>query len=187
MKARIFNNEWAGNYPEQWLEDNSSKIIGGQLVSGWTLVDLLPSSVELGYYKLKWNGVGYYEGASVYEITQIRLAEAILTETEKYKQRMIDGQNKYAEISAKFRLLKLSGIITEESQRDIENLFKPVRDEVLAGQWVDAKIQLELLEQISIDMGKHDLYLEIWNIVNDYILQSYTTYEIENIERNARK
>lgn len=124
-----------------------------------------------------------YDELSPEEIFQ----ENLLKETEKYKQRMSDGQAKYAEISAKFRLMKLTGVITEESQRDIENLFKPVRNEVLAGQWVDAKIQLELLEQISIDMGKHNLYLEIWNIINTYILQSYTTYEIQLIQRNAGK
>lgn len=110
----------------------------------------------------------------------------IFEETQKYKQRILDGQETYAQISAKFRVLKLYGVISEESQRDIENLFKPVRNEVLAGQWVDARIQLESLHSIAISMGKEDLYNEIYNIINNYIQSSYTTYEIQMIQRNAR-
>lgn len=114
------------------------------------------------------------------EIDAKRQKKALELETEKYKQRMSDGQAKYAEISAKFRLLKFSGIINEDSQREIESLLKPVRNEVLAGQWIDALIQLELLEQTTISIGKHDLYIEIWNIINEYIQYSYTSYEIAN-------
>lgn len=73
------------------------------------------------------------------EIAEQTQAEQLRKETEMYKKRTLDGINAYAEISAEFRLAKLSGILTEEQHVEIESILIPVRNEVLAGQWISAR------------------------------------------------
>ena len=99
---------------------------------------------------------------------QIQLAKS--NETEAYKKRAQDGINAYAEISAEFRLAKLSGIISEETQRHVERALTPVRNEVLAGQWISAKNELELLGSDSIGV---DLYNRLHNQITNYINENY--------------
>ena len=99
---------------------------------------------------------------------QIQLAKS--NETEAYKKRAQDGINAYAEISAEFRLAKLSGIISEETQRHVERALTPVRNEILAGQWISAKNELELLGSDSIGV---DLYNRLHNQITNYINENY--------------
>jgi len=103
--------------------------------------------------------------------TQAELQEeALLAETENYKKRTQDGADAYAKISAEFRLAKLSGVITEETQKYIESVLIPVRNEVLAGQWISAKQVLEAIGSSTIGVSLYDrLYLQI----TDYITLNY--------------
>jgi len=96
--------------------------------------------------------------------------ELIDSETEKYKQRTQDGANAYAKISAEFRLAKLSGGISEEAHAVIESTLIPVRNEVLAGQWISG---LRELESIGSGIIGIDLYTRLLNQFNDYIAANY--------------
>lgn len=93
-----------------------------------------------------------------------------LTEIQKYKKRAEDGLHSYLQLSAEFRLAKINGLISEESHAEIEKALIPVRNEVLAGQWISAKKELELLGNVVLGNDLYDgLYLQISN----YIEQNY--------------
>jgi len=96
--------------------------------------------------------------------------EYLDSETEKYRQRTKDGANAYAKISAEFRLAKLSGGISEEAHAVIESTLIPVRNEVLAGQWISG---LRELESIGSGIIGIDLYTRLLNQFNDYIAANY--------------
>jgi len=96
--------------------------------------------------------------------------ESLNSETEKYIQRTQDGANAYAKISAEFRLAKLSGVISEEAHAVIESTLIPVRNEVLAGQWISGQRELEVVGSGIIGI---DLYNRILNQFNDYIAANY--------------
>lgn len=98
------------------------------------------------------------------------LEEALINETHKYIQRQQDGVNAYAKISAEFRLAKLNGQITEAEHSVIESLLRPVRDEVLAGQWITA---LEILEQLGDAAIGLDLYTKLHTQISNYIAENY--------------
>ena len=70
MKARIYNNQWAGNHTSTWLDLNQNKVIANQLVSEWQLTDILPTEEEQKFIKLMFNGENYYEGATPEEIQE---------------------------------------------------------------------------------------------------------------------
>jgi len=98
------------------------------------------------------------------------IEEMLEKETQKYLQRSQDGQNAYAKLSAEFRLAKVAGIITEQEYHAIEKLLIPTRNEVLAGQWISAKNELESLgaEQIS-----QSLYDRLHLLISNYINENY--------------
>lgn len=108
--------------------------------------------------------------ASQEEISQTQLANQKENEKQAYIKRAQDGQEAYAAISAEFRLAKLSGVITEEAHAFIEKLLIPVRNEVLAGQWMSAKKELELLG--SQQVGE-DLYNRLNLQISNYISENY--------------
>ncbi len=109
------------------------------------------------------------EGFGFEEIQIIQKQQALQNETQRYIQRTQDGINAYAEISAEFRLAKLSGILTEEQHGIIENILIPVRNEVLAGQWISAKLKLE---EIGNSIGT-DLYNRLHTQISIYITNNY--------------
>lgn len=58
-KARIINGEnWGGNHSQNWLDNNQDKVIAGQLVSEWTLIDVLPNPL---FKKPEWTGSEWIE------------------------------------------------------------------------------------------------------------------------------
>lgn len=114
------------------------------------------------------NTVETFEGTTE-EITQHNLSKLSQKETELYLKRMQDGQIMYAEISAEFRLAKLSGTITEEQHGAIEDALIPVRNEVLAGQWISA---LQKLEEIGVAVGS-ELYQRLHTQITNYINENY--------------
>lgn len=62
MKARIKpDNNFGGVYTDEWLEANAQLIVNGQLVSDWTLTEILPAQ---NLVKPLWNGQSWIEGYS---------------------------------------------------------------------------------------------------------------------------
>lgn len=115
------------------------------------------------------NEIVLFEGTPE-EIAEQQANELKAKETEMYKKRTQDGINAYAEISAEFRLAKLSGTITEEAHAHIERMLIPVRNEVLAGQWISGLKELELIGSEAVGQQLYDrLHLQISN----YIAENY--------------
>lgn len=167
MKARILsNNLHGGNYTNDFFIKNWEKSINGQLVSEWQITKVLPNE---NLYKPFWNGTEWIEGATLEEVAEHQQQSALANETEMYKKRTQDGINAYAEISAEFRLAKLSGVISEEQHVAIEETLIPVRNEVLAGQWISAK---QKLETIGVAIGS-DLYNRLHTQISNYIAENY--------------
>lgn len=111
----------------------------------------------------------FFESETIEEIQRKAILEAKKAETELYKKRQIDGINAYAEISAEFRLAKLSGILSEEQHGAIESVLIPVRNEVLAGQWISAR---NILESIGTSIGS-ELYDRLHSQITNYINENY--------------
>ena len=91
-------------------------------------------------------------------------------EFQKYLQRKTDGENAYLQISAEFRMAKISGDISEEAHLYIENLLKPIRDEIMFGQWMEG---LRLLELIGIEQIGEELYNRLHLQINNYVTENY--------------
>lgn len=145
-------DSYSDNYP-QFKED-------------WILIEV---PISESFIKTKWDGSKWIEGATTEEITENQQKQVLANETEKYKKRTQDGINSYAEISAEFRLAKLSGVLTEEQHGAIEAVLIPVRNEVLAGQWISAK---QKLEEIGVVIGA-DLYNRLHTQITNYIAENY--------------
>jgi hypothetical protein len=114
------------------------------------------------------------EGGAV-EPSNITTPEEELTfniekETQTYLKRIADGANAISKFSAELRVAKLAGTINEESHKVIDKALKPVRDEVLAGQWISAKDELILL---GTDIIGQQLYGRIYNELQTYIDNNY--------------
>lgn len=85
----------------------------------------IEASLQTMYIPLLVDGL-VIESAS----EQFLANEILREETERYRKRQCDGVTAYAEISAEFRLAKLSGLLTEEQHGAIESVLIPVRNEV---------------------------------------------------------
>ena len=153
--TRIINEIPTNTYSQDFIDNND--------VDDWVF-----ASEYIGNFHLpKWNGTEYYESATTEEIDANLMNNALQLETELYKKRQIDGGDAYAEISAEFRLAKLSGQITEAQHGAVETALIPVRNEVLAGQWISA---LTMLENTGVSVGVElydRLHLQITNYINE--------------------
>jgi len=98
------------------------------------------------------------------------IQQSLHNETQKYIQRTNDGINAYAKISAEFRLAKLSGTIDDATHTYLENLLIPVRNEVLAGQWISAKQKLIV---IGVAQVGEVLYNRLFDQLSEYIEINY--------------
>jgi len=105
------------------------------------------------------------------EAINLQMAYApIQAEFDMYQKRKADGVDAYLLQSAKLRLAKLSGQITEEGHSAIEELLRPVRDEVVNGQWINAKAKLEAIGSESVGI---DFYTELHTELTTYINENY--------------
>lgn len=168
MKARIKpDNTFGGIRPDKFYLDNANAIVNGQRVSDWILTDILPDKT------LKepiWNGNTWIEGLTP-EIEQQRaMAQMLENEQRLYEKRIDDGRKYYAQVSAQFRLARLSGQLSNEQHAGIENIYRPVRDEILAGQWLTAK---ELATAIDINIVGADIYNQILGKILQYVNENY--------------
>jgi len=107
---------------------------------------------------------------SDYEFPSDIAERMVAEETQRYIQRTTDGVNAYAKISAEFRLAKLSGTIDDATHTYLENLLIPVRNEVLAGQWISAKQKLVV---IGVEQIGADLYNRLFEQLSEYIEINY--------------
>lgn len=172
MKARIYNFEWLGNHPQNWLDANQSKIIGGQLVSQWILTEILPTENELNYQKLMFDGVNYYEGATPEEINiknnQLRNEEI----KSKYELHKANGWKAYQDFRAKIVSDIYDGIITEEQAFAVEANLKIAYDRIAQnGDWKTARFELQQVNPFpEFVQYYYDLAL---NYINQYIIENY--------------
>lgn len=126
------------------------------------------SPIYQDYYNYLANGGTVYP--TDYEFPSDIAERLVSEETQKYIQRTTDGINAYAKISAEFRLAKLSGTIDDATHTYIENLLIPVRNEVLAGQWISAKQKLIAIGETAVGIS---LYTRLLNQLDEYIAYSY--------------
>lgn len=89
MKARILNTEFKGIYTDEFLQNNLSNIINGQLVSEWELTEILPTELELKYINLKFDGLVYFEGATIEEIEEAENAKKQAQNIEIYNELLL--------------------------------------------------------------------------------------------------
>lgn len=89
MKARILNTDFKGIYTDEFLQNNLSNIINGQLVSEWELTEILPTELELKYINLKFDGLVYFEGATIEEIVQAQNAKKQAQNIEIYNELLL--------------------------------------------------------------------------------------------------
>ncbi len=124
---------------------------------------------------VKWLALGNSPAESdgtADELQFLETEKAKNNEFNLYQKRQQDGVDAYLRLSAEFRLAKLNGIITEEEQKGIERILIPVRNEVLAGQWISA---LQILEEISFTNIGESLYNRLHLLLTNYIALNYTT------------
>jgi hypothetical protein len=108
---------------------------------------------------------GYHEDATI-NSDGLRIER----EYELYKQRKLDGENLFLRKAAKFRIAKLDGFIDDDTFQSIEDIFEPVRREVVEGQWKSGLKKLLLIDPASVGQS---LYNEIHTDLSNYIAQSY--------------
>jgi hypothetical protein len=170
MKARL-------NHENEWVMYSTLPVVWGKKqpynasAEGFKNVvyPLISNTQKLG--SLYFDQVNDVVTFPVIEMSAEELEENNLElETERYKKRASDGINSYAKMSAEFRLAKISGLMTNESHYALENILRPVRDEVLAGQWITAK---SLLLEIGSDAIGDDLFSKVLNLITDYITINY--------------
>ncbi|CAB4148783.1 hypothetical protein UFOVP532_29 [uncultured Caudovirales phage] len=89
MKARILNTEFKGIYTDEFIQDNLSNIINGQLVSEWEITEILPTELELKFLNLKFDGLVYFEGATIEEIQEAENAKKQVQNLEIYNELLL--------------------------------------------------------------------------------------------------
>lgn len=142
----------------------------GKIYLNGVEIPLDDSTSEFQQYLEDKDIIGYqYVEATESELAEIESKRLLKLETEMYKKRQCDGVLAYAEISAEFRLAKLSGVLTEEQHGAIESVLIPVRNEVLAGQWISAR---QKLEEIGVVIGA-ELYNRLHTQITNYINENY--------------
>jgi len=124
--------------------------------------------------------IDFFEG----EEAEKTALDKLSIETAKYIQRSNDGRDAYAKISAEFRLAKLYGQITEEAHAIVEKILIPVRNEILAGQWISGQNELVLIGSSVIGQ---QLYDRLYNQMDAYIQVSYTVDEINSNKSIIKK
>lgn len=134
-----------------------------------TLVPMDESTVEYQQYLQFLQSGGTVESSELFTLEE-EIEYKTDVETQTYLKRISDGASAISRFSAELRVAKLSGVITEEGHKVIDKSLKPIRDEVLAGQWISAKDELILLGSEIIGQT---LYDRIYNEIQTYINNNY--------------
>ena len=130
MKARIINSkEFGGIHSLTWLNNNQNLSIGGQLVSEWTLSDILPNQT---FKQPEWNGSEWFD--AYIEIINIEEKEqeiikrynylkmrALSSSMEKYGsyEYLINQKQEYDEKYLVAKGLKISVPLSSSLQKKI--------------------------------------------------------------------
>ena len=96
--------------------------------------------------------------------------DQVSEEFQRYEQRKIDGQNAVLMLEAKLRVMKLLGVITEESHKGIDALLEPIAIAVERGQWIDGRDKLVAL---GSELIGQDMYDSIFAQITDYVTENY--------------
>lgn len=130
--------------------------------------DKLPN----GQLKPKYDPVNdvIYDEATEEEISNSNIKNQIDKEFEAYEKRCLDGRIAYNKINAEFRVMKENGQIEQGYYDLISETLIPVRNEVLAGQWITA---LSKLENIGNSIIGIDLYNRLHTQLSNYINENY--------------
>lgn len=138
----------------------------GEQLEGYTSItkgNLIKAFLDLE------NGVAY-EGATEEEVQEITLQKQTYNEFLAYEKRCEDGRKAYNQINAEFRVLKENGVIEQNYYDVISETLLPVRNEVLAGQWISSLQKLEIIGNIIIGV---DLYNRLHLQITNYISENY--------------
>jgi len=134
-----------------------------------TLIPMDESTVEYQQYVQFLTNGGTVEPSDI-STPEEEFQYMTEAETQTYLKRITDGANAIAKFSAELRVAKLAGTISEEGHKVVDKALKPIRDEVLAGQWISAKDELILLGTSIIGQ---QLYDRIYNEIQLYIDNNY--------------
>lgn len=134
-----------------------------------TLIPMIEDSFEYQQYLQFLIDGGTVEPSELFTQEE-EIEYNTINETQVYLKRMSDGAAAIAKFSAELRVAKLNGTISEEGHKVIDKTLKPVRDEVLAGQWISAKDELIVL---GTDIIGQNLYDRIYVEIDTYIQLNY--------------
>lgn len=133
------------------------------------LIPMVESTIEYQEFLQFLKSGGTVEPSQLF-VPEEELQYRTEIETQTYLKRITDGANAIAKFSAELRVAKLAGTISEEEHKVVDKTLKPVRDEVLAGQWISAKDELILL---GTEIIGQQLYNRIYNEIQTYIDSNY--------------
>jgi hypothetical protein len=124
----------------------------------------IPPTVDTNY--ANWNGSIWVDGRNAEE----QLINTIQEEKAKQKQRINDGIDSVASMTAEFNVMVTLGYISHEANIASHNALKSIRAEVISGSWDKASIELELVDKVVIG---EPLYNRLRGQIDDYILNNY--------------
>ena len=101
------------------------------------MIKVEPMTIEREAY-VEWLSSGNVPEEVDFKTPSETLELSTESEYAKYHSRIIDGVDAIAKFSAKMRALKIAGIIVEESHKAIDLQLEPIRNKLIAGQWIDA-------------------------------------------------
>lgn len=182
MLLKIKNNKPDGIFSQDFINDNFKKIINGELVSEWILVNIFPNE---NFINPTWNGSEWIEGATPEEISEQQIIQLKQKETDLYIQRMQDAQRIWAGLSAEFRIAKQVGQMDDATENIILAELKPVLDIVVPfGQWVTG---YQLLLGVGSSVIGQELYDKLHDILWNYIQENYEEMEVSELKQSLNK
>jgi len=107
MKARIINGiDFGGIYTDEWILDNESKFMFGQLVSEWVLTGILPNTQ---WGKTKWNGSEWVDNTPIeipQQLSRMKfIIQVFITTGIKYEDIVLFIQNLAFDEAQKYVIL----------------------------------------------------------------------------------
>lgn len=133
------------------------------------MVKIEPKTLAREMY-VEWLSAGNSPEETDYKSPEEIFEHSKDIEYVKYLSRIKDGIEAIANFSAKMRALKLAGIIVEDSHRVIDNALEPIRNKLIAGQWIDAR---EYLVGLGYSVIGEQLYNDVLAELEKYITKNY--------------
>ena len=160
MKYRVDNNGfYISSYNDNYVNENYTFI-----------TEDLPNPNN--FYKTKWDGSAWIEGATLGEI-DLKENEIVINEIkEKYEFHKANGWEAYNTFRAKVVNDIYKGLITEEEAFYIEENLSVAFDQISAtGDWKTARYKLlQVMPYPEFVQSYFDLAM---NVINDYINNNF--------------